>query len=211
MNKLKLIYYLIRYDFEMVKPYREKTHKGGRYVNVYEYDDVTLLKQFHSYKEFYIDDIFREKSNIPLFTENSFGKEYLLYCISLLPRWVSIENRIKIDIDYFPKIKFIDKKNLIYTEEKIKTIQGYNAVYTREKIKTIVDSSLHDLDRMLHVKNYKLLFLKKKDMCITHDGKLKIIGGVLLTNDQYKMYHDMVKLHYNFILYDNLSNIYKSI
>ena len=204
---LYIIYYTIKYDFEMITPYKSKSDKSNRFVNLY-YSNKYIIKQFHDYMHYSIDSMLNEKIKIPFLNKSGFGRQYIIYCISLLPKWISIENRYKFNYSVLPKIDYIDKKQLLYKEERIRTILRYDCYYNKERVKMIIQNDLVQFDKELQQNNMVFLFLEKKNMCITKDGKLKIIEGELLSQKHYELLRDFVNPHYIFKKYNNCNNIY---
>ena len=213
---IKIIYYLCKYDIEVIKVldrpvYSIPVYKSNRFVNIFILDNRWLLKQFHEYEKYAICNLVQDNINLLFLNKNSFGYKFIVYCISLIPKWVSLENRLKVNFSVLPKIYDLDKKTLSYKEEYIKTILRYDCYYTIDRIHKIIKTSLSEFSIRLGEANMVFVFLERKNMCITRSGKLKIIEGEVWSVYQFNTIKQIVNKwcpDYKFINYDNYPNIY---
>ena len=208
---IKIIYFLCKYDIESIKPFSGNVYKKNRFVNIYILDRNLLLKQFLTFEHYSIIKPLYDNLNILFLRKSSFGYKYIIYCISLIPKWFTIENRKSNKFPILPKIYDIDKKTLNYKEEFVKTILRYDCFYTKKRVNDIIDNNLKEFSIRLSESNMVFVFLERKNICITKNGKLKIIEGELWTLNQFKSISNIIKTwypSYEFKKYDDFPNIY---
>lgn len=206
---IKIIWYLIKYDFEIVENINMPIYKKNRFVNIYKVDNNTLLKQIQHYSEYYIDPLVIDNFRLPLFNSKGFASKYIMYCISLLPKWFSLENRQTYNIDELPKIWNLNKEKLSYNEELIRSINPKNI--NKHKIKEIIKNGLDHMDHILEKHSLYFLHLDKKNMTINSNSQIKIIEGDLLNEYQFKTIQKIINKwcpSYKFKLYENYNRIY---
>ena len=204
-----IIWYLLKYDFEIVKKYEGDIYRSGRFNKVFIYDQDWLIKQLHSYENYTINTLIYKYVNIPMLSKNGFGNKYILYCISILPKWISLENRMLFNYDFLPKIQYIDKSDLIYKEEFLKSLERYDCFYTKDRVLDITENSLKVFNDKLVSDNMVFIGINKKKMCITKDGKLKIIGGELLSEYKFNKLKSVINsCEKEYVFKNKLSNIY---
>lgn len=202
---IKIIWYLIKYDFEIVPKIDSPIYKSNRFVNIYKVDNNTLLKQIHHYSEYSICSPVKDNFNIPLFNKNSFASTYIIYCLSLLPKWFTIQNREKYHISQLPKIWDVDKLKLCYKEEIIKTINPKNL--NKYKIGEIIENELYHMNKFLDDNNLYFVFLERKNMTITNNNRLKIIEGEVWTEYQFKTIKKIINKWYPTYKFNNYKNL----
>ena len=207
---IKIIWYLIKYDFEIIQKKEGSIYKKNRFVNIYKLDNNTILKQFHHYNDYSICSLVKDNFNLPLFSKNSFAYNYILYCVSLLPKWFTIENRSKYNYTLLPKIWDIDKVTLSYKEEYQRTIMRYDCYWTKERINKIIDDQLLEFNKQLNRDNLYFVFLERKNMGVNINGELKIIEGELWNDYQFRTIKKIVNKWcpaYKFNNYNGLDRI----
>ena len=111
--------------------------------------------------------------------------------------------------DFLPKIQYIDKSDLIYKEEFLKSLERYDCFYTKDRVLDITENSLKVFNDKLVSDNMVFIGINKKKMCITKDGKLKIIGGELLSEYQFNKLKSVINsCEKEYVFKNKLSNIY---
>lgn len=208
---IKIIYNLIKYDFEIVDELKLPLYKENRFVKIYKINDHVLQKQIKHYTEYYITPLLINNFKIPLFGEKSFANRYIIYCISLITKWITLQNRQQYNMAQLPCIWELDKSNLSYKEELVKTIPKYNDYWTKENVDKQIKIQLDRFNNNLEKNKLYFVFMDRKNMGIDNKGNIKIIEGELWKEQQFITIKKIINKwcpSYKFIPYENYNRIY---